>query len=82
MPYYQVMLKKIENSKLLELIVTDSIPLKKNRQNKSVSCALFCRSYAHGAPQQFHQWKVFNVTRRLKAKIQDFLFTESLKHCA
>jgi ribose-phosphate pyrophosphokinase len=30
--------RKIENSKLLELIVTDSIPLKKNR-TRVVSCA-------------------------------------------
>jgi hypothetical protein len=28
-------------------------------------CTSFRRSYAHGAPQQFHQWKIFNVRRRL-----------------
>jgi ribose-phosphate pyrophosphokinase len=30
-PSYQDAYEKIENSKLLELIVTDSIPLKKNK---------------------------------------------------
>jgi ribose-phosphate pyrophosphokinase len=39
-------------SQLLELIVTDSIPLKRTiRQDKSVElCPSFCRCYAHGAP--------------------------------
>jgi hypothetical protein len=81
MPYYQEITKN-RNSKLLELIVTDSIPLKKNKI-RVVSCApLFCRSYAHGAPQQFHQWKIFNVTRRLKVSSQKTSCSQkSLKHC-
>jgi hypothetical protein len=41
-------------------------------------CTSFA-SYAHGAPQQFHQWKIFNVTRRLKAKSQRLPVQRKLK---
>jgi ribose-phosphate pyrophosphokinase len=42
--------EKIEKSQLLELIVTDSIPLKKeSKKIRVLSCApFFLRCYAHG----------------------------------
>jgi hypothetical protein len=39
-------------------------------------CASFCRSNAYGATQQFHQWKIFNVKRKLeegRRKLEDGL---------
>jgi ribose-phosphate pyrophosphokinase len=40
--------EKIENSQLLELIVTDSIPLKRQSDKISIVVLLSCRCYAHG----------------------------------
>jgi ribose-phosphate pyrophosphokinase len=41
---------KNRKSQLLELIVTDSIPLKKQSDKIRVLSCLSCRCYAHGAP--------------------------------
>jgi phosphoribosylpyrophosphate synthetase len=55
MPFYLVMLTKNREIAINELIVTDSIPLKKESNKiRVLSCAPLLRSYAHGAPQQFH----------------------------
>jgi ribose-phosphate pyrophosphokinase len=44
MPFYQEIYKKNRKSQLLELIVTDSIPLKKESKNKSVElCPTFLK---------------------------------------
>lgn len=45
--------EKIENSKLVELIVTDSIPLKKESKIRVASCASFAE-VMHIVHQQFH----------------------------
>jgi ribose-phosphate pyrophosphokinase len=76
-------LRKNKNSKLLELIVTDSIPLKKKSNKiRVVSCAPLFAEVMHMVHHNNSISGKFNVTRRLKPRSKDFLLKKSLKHCA